>query len=131
MEIALIAILLPIFQLKHFLADYPLQTDYMLGKFKTGTEWILPLTAHALIHAFFTLIIVWLFANNDWVIAIKLAIMDFAIHFVIDKGKVLANRVFGNDIQKPVFWWILGADQALHHLTHYYIICRIFLYHIK
>lgn len=32
-----------LFQAKHFLADYPLQGRYMLGKFADGKEFVLPL----------------------------------------------------------------------------------------
>ena len=35
-----------IYQVKHFLADYPLQTPYMLQKFKEQ-DWETPLAAHA------------------------------------------------------------------------------------
>ena len=36
----MIYLLLVIYQIKHFLCDYPLQGKFMLGKFKGGLEWI-------------------------------------------------------------------------------------------
>lgn len=34
-------ILLDVFQLKHFVDDYPMQTPYMLGKMQK-TDWVMP-----------------------------------------------------------------------------------------
>lgn len=49
--------LLIAFQVKHFLADYPLQNRYMLGKFKDGWAFFWPLMAHAAVHGFGTFLI--------------------------------------------------------------------------
>jgi len=111
--------LLIAFQVKHFLCDFPLQTPYMLGKFRSGRQWISPLVTHALVHAGFTaVILLWIMPSLLW-----LAFVDFLFHFVIDRLKVLAGP---RDASKPSFWWYLGADQMLHHLTQYFIIWRIF-----
>jgi hypothetical protein len=61
------------FQIKHFLADFPLQGKYMLGKFKGGTDWVLPLVAHSGVHALFTLAIVLWFNPSVW----WLSLVDF------------------------------------------------------
>jgi hypothetical protein len=88
-----IFILLVIFQIKHFLADYPLQGKYMLQKFKEK-GWALPLAAHAGVHALFTLIIAgvcWKCAGLIWwfcpIIAIPYALFDFTVHFTMDRIK--------------------------------------------
>ena len=118
-----ILILLVAFQLKHFLADYPLQTKYMLGKFKGGPEWIKPLVAHCCIHAFGTLIIslFWLNLNE----AFHLVIIDFSIHFVMDRIKAAPDILGRFKPEQPQFWWSLGFDQMVHHLTHYLLIFLI------
>jgi hypothetical protein len=113
----LLFLLLVIYQLKHFLCDYPLQTAYMLGKFKGGNQWIGPLFAHAGAHAFATLLIALCFAPA-YGIAILLALFDFAAHFSIDRLKVLKGSYPMADKR---FWWALGADQMAHHFTHYSI----------
>lgn len=85
----LIFILLFLFQIKHFLADYILQVpyNYFLGKFKLDNGWILPLTAHCLIHAYFTLIIcIITLGLNDGYTAL-LPCLDFIIHFIMDRFK--------------------------------------------
>jgi hypothetical protein len=56
MTITTIFLLLLLFQFKHFIADYPLQGEYMLGKFK-DKGWMLPLFAHVGVHGAFTFII--------------------------------------------------------------------------
>jgi len=101
--------------IKHFLADFLLQTAYMLGKGKTGSGWILPLAAHCLVHALFTLII-FLFFKPD--LALGLALLDFVIHFIVDRIKAspsLGGRFKPTD---SYFWWALGADQLAHGLTY-------------
>lgn len=107
--------LLVIFQIKHFLADYPLQGKYMLGKFKGGTEWILPLSAHSLVHGFFTLGILMAFSRGDlW----YLSLIDMGLHFSMDRIKASPNIWGKYKIDDRRFWWALGFDQMFHHLTH-------------
>lgn len=113
--------LLILFQLKHFICDYPLQTQYMLGKMnKTG--WVLPLLAHSSVHAIGTFIIV-VFYN--FYLALVLAIIDLVLHFIVDRLK--ASPTLGGKFkpEQPYFWWALGADQMAHHLINYVFIYLI------
>jgi len=112
-------ILLAVFQLKHFVADFPLQTPYMLNKYRPGWDFIVPLVVHCLVHAIMTLAIAIYYDPQLW----WLAVADFAIHFVVDRLKS-GPKYFGryNDIRKPSYWIALGGDQALHHLTSVYIV---------
>ena len=114
-----IFLLIILFQIKHFICDYPLQGRYMLGKFKE-TGWELPLAAHAAVHFIGTFLIAVLF--GFW-IAIAVATLDFVVHFVVDKVKVEASRKTNHS--EPQFWWYLGLDQMEHHLTHYLIIALL------
>lgn len=114
-----------VFQLKHFLCDYPLQTPYMLGKFKE-TGWMKPLAAHAGVHACFTWAICLIYFSHldpdrlAW--APLLGLFDFCVHFVVDRVKASKNLLGRWNTNEPEFWWALGGDQAMHHLTHYAII---------
>lgn len=174
--------LLVVYQIKHFLADYPLQGSYMLGKFKGGLGWILPLAAHTLVHGLFTFAIVIVYKNCVWIedslflngapsltitsihfplvkgslqLATKLAIFDFSVHFIMDRikaspamlgrfkalsanemknilsylptlGKAGVKEKFGTQLRSNTFfWWALGIDQMVHHLTHYAIIWKL------
>ena len=108
-------LLLIVFQLKHFICDYPLQGTYMLGKLR-ATNWALPLAAHAAVHATATFLIAIWFSLH---LAIILAIADFVLHFTIDRLKASPNIGGRFKPDQPYFWWALGADQMAHHFTHY------------
>ena len=116
--------LLVLFQLKHFVCDYPLQTQYMLGKMQ-ATGWKLPLAAHAAVHSLATYIITMYFVGSFT--AILFALADFIIHFTVDRIKASPKLGGRFNPTQPYFWWALGADQMAHHLTHYLFIAIIVL----
>lgn len=146
----MVFILLVVYQEKHYLADFPLQTWWMLGKFKEK-GWVLPLAAHAGVHACFTGFIscVFLYLNKSthYLLPFCLASVDFVIHFTMDrikaspkllgKYKSLCQHDFEHKANmgeerwqqklrsNTKFWRALGWDQKVHHLTHYYIIWRL------
>lgn len=115
-----IYLLMVAFQVKHYLADFPLQTVYMLGKGKKGTDWILPLASHAAVHSVFTLIIILLHSPAH----AYLALVDFALHFVIDRIKATYKLKEGawEGSEKGAllgkYYAALGKDQMAHHLTY-------------
>jgi hypothetical protein len=115
MSPVLIVILYAAFRVKHFLSDFIFQTDWMaLTKGKPGMEGYKALFSHCGVHAFFTLIIVLIFAPSLW----WLAPVDFVIHSMIDrtKGWLTFQRAW-----KPsdkIFWWSFGIDQEAHNFTH-------------
>jgi len=146
-----IFVLLVIFQVKHFLADFPLQNGFMLNKFRREPRlWVPALAAHAGVHALFTFVIV-TFAQfymghliSNLALSAAGAAVDFVVHFTMDRVKAspdllgrfkaLSVREFqmlrhypGPDGEharrsNTFFWWSLGFDQMVHHLTHYAII---------
>jgi len=117
--------LLIVFQVKHFLADYPLQVPYMLGKFKEH-GWELPLLSHAAVHALMTFGIVLYFLS--WQIALLMAVFDLVVHFTVDRIKA-SPHLFGRyQHHEKMYWIALGGDQFMHHITHYIIIFTI-VYH--
>lgn len=81
-----IFLLLVIYQIKHFAADYPLQGRYMLGKFKPYPDYIKPLLAHAAVHAAFTAVIA-LFFVTSMPALIGISLLDGAVHFIVDRVK--------------------------------------------
>lgn len=112
--------LLIVFQLKHFICDYPLQvySKYMLGKFKQFPECVPPLTMHAGIQAVATFLIAMIFAPTYW----WFGLVDFVAHFCIDRLKA-DKRLLGRwNHTSGHFWSAIGFDQMLHHLTHYIFI---------
>ncbi len=143
-------ILLIVFQEKHWIADYPLQGQYMLGKFKEYPHFILPLLAHGFVHGLFTFAIASFV--QPWKYAMVLGAMDMLIHSTVDfikanpslggRFEALSKRemksilsyvpslgadkveeLFGAQLKSNrYFWWTLGLDQKAHHLTHYLLI---------
>ncbi len=105
---------LVIFLAKHLAADFLLQTSWMANGKEQPTGWFFPLLAHVLVHTVATALIFAVLAPAY----IWMAGVDFVVHFAIDRGKGLLNRFFDTDPTKTGFWWLLGIDQTLHHLTH-------------
>jgi hypothetical protein len=146
--------LLIAFQIKHFVCDYLLQGEYMLGKFKKE-GWILPLSAHCGAHFLGTFAIL-MAIGSDVDTAVALGWFDFGVHFLMDRVKAspalmgrwkpltAAEYVQMKEMLNPkpfdfesyvddfeararlrsnkLFWWALGFDQMIHHLTHYAVI---------
>lgn len=123
MGIEMVFILMVIFQFKHFFADYPLQGKYMLGKFKGGTEWILPLLLHCSVHAAFTLLIcLWINPALWW-----LCFLDLTSHFIMDRIKASPNLLGKFKVEQRQFWINLGIDQLVHHLSDILIVWLLFI----
>jgi hypothetical protein len=110
-------ILLALFGIKHFIADFVMQYDYMLReKGIYGAEGGMH---HAAVHAALTLFILVFFAHsaND---IIFLSLADGIIHYHVDWAKQQLNR--GLTTADRMFWVWMGADQGLHYLTYIGII---------
>jgi Protein of unknown function (DUF3307) len=97
---------------KHIIADFVLQTSWMATK-DQKIGWALPLLAHCLVHLAVAMTLILIVAPKFWFVAL----IDFAIHLVIDRAKGLCASRLGVTQDHPWFWTLLGVDQALHHLT--------------
>ncbi len=124
-QIKMVFTLLIVFQIKHFIADFPLQREYMLKKVSPSWDFVLPLVLHSGVHAVFTLAICLTYRPALW----WLALMDFVIHFIMDRIKS-GPRYLGryNDKNRAGFWNALGIDQMVHHLTHLWIIWALLMW---
>lgn len=103
-----------VFAVKHFLADFVLQTDAIARGKERATGWALPLALHAGEHAALTLLIALSMAPRLW----WLAVADFVIHFGIDRAKTQVASRAALTVQQAPFWWLLGLDQLLHQATN-------------
>ena len=112
--IASMAMLCVVFAVKHVVADFLLQTKAMVRGKERRTGWLMPLLAHVVCHAVLTLLIVLAFVPRLW----WLAIVDFVVHLVIDRGKTLIGLERGWSPDQTPFWWLLGLDQCGHQLTN-------------
>lgn len=99
---------------KHVAADFLLQTDWMARGKDRVDGWALPLAAHAGVHALGTLAVALVARPSLW----WLALVDFAIHGLIDRGKALVSHRTRWQVTDARFWWLLGFDQFLHQLTN-------------
>ncbi|SEO58484.1 Protein of unknown function [Rhodopseudomonas pseudopalustris] len=101
--------------LKHVFADFYLQNAWMaIGKDKK-TGWALPLFAHCAVHLVLTTAIMLILAPRFWFIGL----IDCAIHLAIDRAKGFSVATFNITSESRWFWWLIGTDQALHHLTSF------------
>jgi hypothetical protein len=108
------ALLILAFAVKHLVADFLLQTNWMAQGKGQPSAWFAPLCAHTGLHGLGTLLIALAVKPALW----WLAPVDFAVHTAIDRGKVLVGRRSRLAASDARFWWLIGLDQFLHHVTH-------------
>jgi len=100
--------------LKHYLADFVLQTNAMARGKERAQGWLVPLCAHGLCHAGIALAIALALAPRLW----WLALLDLAIHLAIDRAKAVIAHRGRWPMSDPRFWWLMGFDQFLHQSTN-------------
>lgn len=116
--------LLVLLQIKHFLADFPFQTEYMLRK-TAKDNWLFPLLSHAFAHGLGTAIVLTLILKPGMSIGsiYLLGLLDLLCHFFIDLWKARFARY---PISDKRFWIALGFDQFLHQLTYLLIAALVY-----
>jgi hypothetical protein len=104
-----------ILAIKHVMADFVLQTSWMaIGK-DAKKGWALPLLVHCAIHGVLAVAILLVLAPRLWF----LGLVDFVLHLIIDRAKGFCVATFSVTQESHWFWWLIGIDQALHHLTNF------------
>jgi hypothetical protein len=116
-----IIVLLALFGIKHFLADFLWQFPYMVqDKGQYGASGGM---THASVHGLLTFFVLIGFARPED--AVTLALIDAFVHYHIDWSKTnLSRNLTINDHR---FWVWFGLDQTLHYLTYIAIIAIIVL----
>lgn len=102
-------------QIKHFAADYLLQTPWIIsgkGHFDQPGGYI-----HAAIHIIGTAPALIYVGLSGGLVALLLA-AEFVIHFAVDHLKALQARMRPQSPSSARFWALHGADQLVHHLTY-------------
>jgi hypothetical protein len=133
--------LLIAFQLKHYLIDFVVQINDPDGMKKFNESgWFFPLLKHASQHGLWSLIIAWAyfatmtllgFIDFTWghvFVVLGIFVFDTVIHFTMDRIKASPYMLGRFKPTQRGYWYSLGADQMVHHLTHYVIIAFIILY---
>ena len=118
-----ILLLLLLFQIKHWYADFKIQT-YM-QTVKKGV-WLDPVgISHTLDHIWTTLVVLFIFSfiHPISIIAIVvIAVCEGIHHYLIDYTKV---KYGCKDNTKPLFWNQFGLDQLAHQTS--YLVIAAFL----
>lgn len=103
-----------LFTVKHYVADFLIQTAWIASGKEARQGWALPLLVHAAGHAGLTLGIVLAVQPRLW----WLAAIDLVVHVGIDRSKSLFGRWGDWTPQDARYWWLLGFDQLLHQVTN-------------
>ena len=110
-----LSLFLILFQIKHYIGDFLLQTRWMASR--KGRYGHPAGVAHAGIHGALSLPILLWFAP-PWEMALALALAEVALHYHIDWVKARRMRDEAVTETDPRFWHYLGLDQAAHQLTY-------------
>jgi hypothetical protein len=129
MELLTVFLLFFLFQAKHLIMDFFVQSrfPYMwLNKGKllhpggwlhAGTNALGSFGVFALVHP------PTVFSAPWWSVAAIICEAEFFIHFFIDLCKVRLNEKAGWKCNtSPYFWDLLGVDQFLHQMTYLFMI---------
>jgi hypothetical protein len=115
MSLTSIVFLYLAFRAKQLTGDFLLSSWSARDKSKPfGQGGLRALSLHAGIHAACAFVVLMIFAPLFW----WLAIVDFAVHFFIDKCKALLNNKMGWTYNDNAYWRLFGIDQEAHNLTH-------------
>ena len=119
----LLIVALTLLILKHFAADFVLQTPYMLKN--KGDYGHLGGLYHAGLHVLFTALIL-RYLDVPVVTVVGLVAFEFMIHYHMDWYKVRLNRIKAWTPSDREFWWLTGFDQFIHYLTYVVILAVVF-----
>lgn len=120
MSVMTLLVGLVLFQVKHYLADFHWQTPWMLSN--KGLYGHPGGLAHAGLHGLLTLPVLVVIAPVMPVLFALLILAEIAVHYHLDWIKARRMTQRGIHENNPVFWRLLGLDQAAHQLTYIAII---------
>lgn len=102
-------------QVKHLVADFVLQTRYMLaGKGRYGHPGGL---AHAGLHGVLSAALLGL-AGVPAMVAAGIVLAEVLVHYHIDWSKARWTAERALTTAQPRFWVAFGVDQLLHQVTY-------------
>lgn len=113
--VVLVLVALLLFQVKHLLADFVLQTAKMVEE--KGHYGCAGGLYHAGIHILASAPLVLWLAPHVATVAVVL-VAEFVIHYHIDWCKEQIGRRLALSPGDKAFWFAIGVDQLLHQLTY-------------
>jgi len=114
-ETALALTVLLALQIKHFLCDFVLQTEFQVRT--KGIYGHLGGVLHSGLHILGTIPALMILGAPVTVIAIVLAV-EFAIHYHTDWTKVQIDQRCHWETTDQRYWILFGLDQLVHQLTY-------------
>jgi len=102
-------------ELKHYIADYVLQTGWMISQ--KGNLFAAGGYAHAGLHAVFSAIVL-LIARVPLAALAAIVAGEFVVHYLADFAKVYYGRGVDPDENAQRFWALHGLDQLFHQITY-------------
>ena len=116
MSVVTVLAALALLQIKHYLADFHWQSDWMvINKGRYGHPGGL---AHAGLHGVLSLLVLALVAPWLPLLFVLLVLAEIAVHYHTDWLKARIVTRAGIDVEDPAYWHWLGLDQAVHQLTY-------------
>jgi hypothetical protein len=120
--VTLLTVLL-ILEVKHFVFDYPLQTGFQLRNKVTYGH--VGGILHAGLHVLGTSAI-FLVVRPSLLVGIGILVGEFIVHYHLDWAKGQFNKMNQLTTTDAMYWWGIGLDQMLHHLTYLAIAAVLF-----
>jgi hypothetical protein len=117
--VALLFWSLVLFEVKHFVCDFVLQTAYQYrnkGIYGHPAGFV-----HAGLHAAGSLPAVLIMTETLWLIAAILA-AEFAVHYHVDWLKEQINKRHALTFNDARYWSVFGADQLIHQMSYVVIL---------
>jgi len=111
--IALIALVL--FQIKHCLCDFVLQTQSQV--MAKGTYGALGGLSHAGLHAVASIPALYVLTSSPLIILALIA-FEFVLHYHVDFTKARVDAAGGWTVADQQYWIVFGLDQFIHQLTY-------------
>jgi len=111
------------FQIKHFLADFVLQTQRQV--MKKGFYGHPAGLAHAALHGVGSIPALLILTDRSGALALMVA-AEVVIHYHADWLKAQTDRRFHLSTQQHIYWVIFGLDQLVHQLTYVGILFVLF-----
>ena len=114
-DVALLFWGLLLFESKHFLCDFVLQTGYQAAN--KGTYGHPGGLTHAGLHFLGSIPVILLLTRSPVLIG-ALLLGEVLVHYHTDWLKQRINLARGLDHGQTLFWIVFGADQFVHQLTY-------------
>ena len=112
---SLLLVSLTLFEVKHFICDFVLQTAYLYrhkGIYGHPASFI-----HAGLHALGSLPAIILIGSAPGLIAM-IVIGEFLVHYHVDWLKLHVDHRYRLRIDRSAYWIVFGIDQLLHQATY-------------